>query len=292
MARPVLWNYHPDYAHTVGEMDECVAVYDCMDDHTAFMDGRHQVAENDRRLLAASGLVYAGGLKMREDRLLYQPEIHFFPCGVEVSHFRQAFEAHPRMRQLEREGMDSNVTLPDDVRDLTPPILGYWGALDRRIDWELLEEVAEKRRTWTIVLLGPAVKMPESEIRAIVERHPNIRWLGPRPYASLPAYARSFDVCVMPWVEGGDAESINPTKTLEYLATGRPVVSTRIPDVVAQYGPPEVELATGPRGFIAAIERALSNDEPQLRESRLAFTRGKTWGAMVEGMEALLQARL
>ena len=283
----VLWNYHPDYAHTVGRMGEKLAVYDCMDDHKTFMDGRHGVAENEVTLLEGSRVVYAGGLKMRADRLRYQPEIHFFPCGVEIAHFVSAFSSEPRP-----VGTPVGEDAPEDLRGLKSPILGYWGAVDRRLDWELIEAMARARRAWSIVLLGPRVKLPESELKGVLSRNPNIHWLGARKYADLPAYAREWDGCLMPWVEGGDAESINPTKTLEYLATGRPVISTRIHDMVAQYGPPTVHLATGATDFVAAVERALAEDSQGVRQTRLKLTEGNTWEAMVDGMEARLEAAL
>jgi glycosyltransferase involved in cell wall biosynthesis len=283
MRQPVLWNYHPNYAHTVGRMGERLAVYDCMDDHRAFMDGRGQVVEKEQILLRRSHVVFAGGLKMRQDRLVHAPEIHFFPCGVEVEHFTQAYDELP--------GAAPKEYWPDDIRDLSGPILGYWGAVDYRIDWELMQALATARPSWTLLLLGPVVKMPEEELRAILRAHPNIRWLGPRPYDLLPAYALAFSACLMPWVERGDAESINPTKALEYLATGRPVISTRIHDVVAQYEPPAVELASGASEFEAACARALAGDSAARREARRALTDGKSWDAMVEGMERkLIQA--
>ncbi len=280
MREVVLWNYHPNYAHTVGRMGERLAVYDCMDDHRAFMDGRNQVVAREQVLLRKSDVVFAGGLKMRADRLAHAPEIHFFPCGVEVEHFVQAYDDAP--------GAAPRESWPEDIRDLEGPILGYWGAVDYRIDWELMQAVAAARRDWTLLLLGPVAKMPEAELQAILAAHPNIRWLGPRPYDLLPAYARAFAGCLMPWVEGGDAESINPTKALEYLATGRPVISTRIHDVVAQYEPPAVELASGAADFEAACARALEGDSPERRRARRDLTDGKSWDAMVAGMEAHL----
>lgn len=284
MKDPILWNYHPDHAHTVSRMHERLAVYDCMDDHPVFMAGRNQVVENELRLLRLSGLVFAGGLKMRRDRLQHAPEILFFPCGVQTDHFARAYD--------ERVDAPLRAQVPEDVQHLPRPILGFWGAVDYRVDWALVKAVAALHPEWSLLFLGPIVKMPERELRAILAAHPNIRWLGARPYDSLPDYARSFAACLMPWVEGGEAESINPTKTLEYLATGRPVISTRIRDVVEQYESPAIEFATGAEAFAEACARALAEDTAERRRARKELTAGKTWIAMVDGMEAHLLRKL
>jgi UDP-galactopyranose mutase len=159
---------------------------------------------------------------------------------VDAAHFRRARAALPE---------------PDDQRRIPPPRLGYFGVVDERMDLELVRAVAESRPDLQIVLVGPVVKIDPASIPSL----PNVHHLGQKRYEELPAYIAGWDVAIMPFARNDATKFISPTKTLEYLAAGRPVVSTSIRDVVHPYGDEGlVRIADAPKDFIAAVDASLA----------------------------------
>ena len=143
---------------------------------------------------------------------------------------------------------------PADQEDLPKPRLGFYGVIDERFDIELLDKAAAMRPDWTFVMVGPVVKISEEEL----PRRHNICYLGSKTYEQLPAYLSGWDVALMPFAMNESTEFISPTKTPEYLAGGKPVVSTPIRDVVRTYGDLEgVQIAATAEEFVEACEKAL-----------------------------------
>jgi glycosyltransferase involved in cell wall biosynthesis len=150
-------------------------------------------------------------------------------------------------------------------------LLLFVGGVDERLDFELLDAVARLRPEWSIVLIGPELYVRAGQLL----RAPNIYRLGRRPYSRLPAYIQAADVCLVPYCDTPWARACNPVKVLEYLAGGRPVVSTDVPAL--RDFEPYVRIATGPREFVAAVEVLLEEDGPQQQEERRARARSETW---------------
>ncbi len=238
--RPVLWFYTPlalPYARHL----ECTAVvHDCMDELSAFdfADGRLKGLEQE--LLGLADVVFTGGRSLHEARRGRHDDIHLFPSAVDAQHFQQA-----------RGACD----VASDLKDVPGPRLGYFGVIDERVDLVLLRDVAAARPDWSFVMVGPVVKIDPSNLPHL----PNIHWLGSRSYSELPAYLAGWNVALMPFAMNKATRYISPTKTPEYLAGGRPVVSTLVPDVVASYGHLDgVIIADTAQAFIAGCEEALA----------------------------------
>ena len=217
---------------------ECV-VYDCMDELANFKGAPPELLPLEQRLLQQADLVFTGGHALFEAKRDRHPNIHPFPSSVDVAHFAQA-----RSKLIE----------PDDLVDLPHPRFGFYGVVDERMDLDLLAAVADARPEWSLVIVGPVVKISEDDL----PHRPNLYFLGGKSYAELPDYLRSWDVALMPFAINEATRFISPTKTPEYLAGGLPVVSTPITDVVRHYGEMEaVRIAAMPSEFVAACEQAL-----------------------------------
>ena len=176
--------------------------------------------------------------------------------------------------------------MPRDVVHLPHPIIGYFGVIDERIDYDLIARVAESFPHGSVVMIGPLAKVE----RSMLPSSDNIHWLGQRSYADLPAYLKSFDVCLMPFALNDATQYINPTKTLEYMAAGKPIVSTAVPDVVHNFTP-VVEVAASSADFVAAIQRALTSPDAQRIEQGIQRANGASWEAIVSTMRShMLQA--
>jgi UDP-galactopyranose mutase len=223
---------------------ECV-VYDCMDELANFKGAPPELLPLEQKLLKQADLVFTGGHSLYEAKRDRHPNIHPFPSSVDVAHFAQA---------------RSKLVEPDDLIDLPHPRLGFYGVIDERMDLQLLEAVADARPDWSIVMVGPVVKVSEDDL----PRRANLYYLGGKSYAELPDYLRGWDVALMPFAINDATRFISPTKTPEYLAGGLPVVSTPITDVVRHYGEMDaVKIAASPDEFVAACEAAMLLAEQQ-----------------------------
>ncbi|MBV9864298.1 MAG: glycosyltransferase [Abitibacteriaceae bacterium] len=264
---PVQWFYDPMAVKPfVGKMDEIAVVYDCMDELAKFKFAPPELIGRERELLAAADVVFAGGRKMAESKSRHNDNCHFYGCGVDIEHFGKA-----RL---------NDTPLPYDVANLNGPILGYFGVVDERMDYELVAKLADANPRWNIVIVGPHTKVdPET-----LPRRDNIHWLGGRNYEQLPAYTKAFDVCLMPFALNEATEYINPTKALEYMATAKPIVSSAVPDVVSNFKP-VVKIADSHEEFIQFCHRAVMQPDQVAVERGLKMAENNTWDAIVAKLE-------
>jgi glycosyltransferase involved in cell wall biosynthesis len=209
-----------------GEPD--LLVYDVMDDIASFKVAAPRHRELHEEALRRADLVFTGGRSLHRGVLQHRTDdVHCFPSGVEVEHFAPARNLRERRRPR--------------------PVAGYVGVVDERLDLELIEELARCLPDWDIAMVGPVVKLDDVTLPSAR----NLFWLGSRPYDLLPEVMAGFDVALMPFALNEATRSISPTKTLEYFAAGLPVVSTRVPDVVADHSE-VVQLADDGEGFAEA----------------------------------------
>jgi glycosyltransferase involved in cell wall biosynthesis len=163
-------------------------------------------------------------------------------------------------------------------------VIGYYGVIDERVDYDLLRYIAESLPEAELVMVGPVVKVDPNEL----PQAPNIHWLGQRQYAELPAHVKGFDVCLMPFALNEATEYINPTKTLEYMAAGKPIVSTAISDVVHNFTP-VVTVARSPEEFVAAVRAAIEAPSAEMIAHGLEQARTNSWESIVARMERIIR---
>ena len=238
---PILWYYTPmALGAEPATVRPRLIVYDAMDDLASFLAAPPELRIREARLLSHVDLVFTGGPTLYRQRRDMHPSVHCFPSGVEAAHFAAT----------------SKVSPPEGLAQQRRPILGYYGVIDERLDLDLLAEIADLRPDWTIALIGPVTKIDETTIPV----RSNIVRFGQQAYDDLPRFLACFDVALMPFARNEATRAISPTKTLEYLAGGKPVVSTPIADVITLYGD-AVEIATTGEEFVAATEAVLHPHE-------------------------------
>jgi len=262
----VAWYYTPMALGFTDHLEPCVTVYDCMDELSAFLDAPKLLREREEQLMARADLVFTGGQSLYEAKRTRHPRVYAFPSSVDVAHFRQARDPQPD---------------PPDQMAIPHPRLGFYGVIDERFDIELVRRVAELRPDWQIVLIGPVAKIDP----ATLPRPSNIHYLGGKQYSDLPSYLAGWDVALLTFALNASTRFISPTKTPEYLAAGRPVVSTPIRDVVRPYGERGfVRIAETPEAFVDAIVAALGDriDERGAEIDRYLATMSwdRTWADM------------
>ncbi|HEX4694678.1 UDP-galactopyranose mutase [Sphingomonas sp.] len=235
----VRWYYTPMMLPFSQHIQADCTVYDCMDELANFKNAPAELVPLEQRLLDCADLVFTGGYSLYEAKRDRHSSIHPFPSGVDVEHFAAA----------RKEGRD-----PADQTALPRPRFGFYGVVDERMDLELLAALADARPDWSIVIVGPVVKISPDDL----PQRANLHFLGGKSYAELPNYLRGWDVALMPFAINEATRFISPTKTPEYLAAGRPVVSTPIKDVIRHYGEVEaVRIASDAASFVAACDEAL-----------------------------------
>jgi UDP-galactopyranose mutase len=235
----VAWYYTPMMLSFSRDVPADAVVYDCMDELSKFRFAPETLLSLEQELIDKADLVFTGGSSLYEAKKDRHDSVHCFPSSVDRTHFAKA-----RAAQFD----------PGDQEDLPRPRLGFYGVIDERFDIELLGEIAQLRPDWSFVILGPVVKIAEHEL----PRSRNIHYLGGKGYEQLPAYLSGWDVALMPFAMNESTEFISPTKTPEYLAGGKPVVSTPVKDVVRHYGHLQgVQIAQGAEAFVAACDVAL-----------------------------------
>lgn len=257
----VAWYYTPMALEFSGHLRPVATTYDCMDELSAFAGAPAGIREKELALLSRSDLVLTGGRSLYEAKRALHRNVHECPSSVDVAHFGLA-----RQRLSE----------PADQQDLPRPRIGFFGVLDERLDRELLAGIAGRSPGWHFVIVGPLAKISPADLPSL----PNIHYLGPKSYRDLPSYISGWDVAMLPFARNEATRFISPTKTPEYLAAGRPVVSTSIPDVVVPYGRDGLaRIADTPELFVEAIRAALCDPASRWLPRADAFLSGNSWDA-------------
>lgn len=265
------WLYTPMAVRIAKALHPRTILYDCMDELTGFKDAPAELIEREKELLAAAEAVLTGGPSLYRAKKDRHSFVRCFPSSVDVDHFGRA-----------RAGEGG---MPSD-QPAAKPVLGYCGVIDERMDTEILERLAATHPEWQIVLLGPVVKIDPARLPQAA----NLHYLGRKEYAELPAYLSGWDVALMPFAIGPATKFISPTKVLEYMAAGRPIVSTPITDVVEPYSE-IVYIADGPDAFVRACEQALAaGDDERAQRRALAgdVLRRTSWEETAKQMDEIV----
>lgn len=282
---PILWLYHTPLAEQfIGMFNECFVVYDCFDDYTAYPgvspEEAERIVDQERRLLSHADIVFTSSSHLYQKCRSMNAQTHWVPNGVDYTLYEQ--------------GMQQAVLIPDDLKAAKRPIIGLTGQIKGKIDMELIDNLARLRPQWSFVFVGPVVKSIIPIANKLQEKYENVLFLGEKDPSDLPRYVAAFDIAIIPFIQNDWTRSINPLKLYEYLACGKPVVSTAIPDVVSfsERYPEAVQVAVDYDDFLQQLEFFLERDCTALREKRLNIARANSWDARVEEMLRLIAKRM
>ena len=267
----VFWYYTPMALRFTSHFTPIASVYDCMDELSAFKGAHSQLPLLERELFQNVDLVFTGGQTLYEAKRNQHRAVYAFPSSIDAAHFRKA-----RTQRVD----------PEDQSGIPHPRLGFFGVIDERFDRDLLDQIAQQRPEWQFVMIGPIVKIdPES-----LPQHANVHYLGSKKYEELPAYLAGWDVALLLFARNESTRFISPTKTPEYLAAGKPVISTSIRDVVRPYGELNlVQIADNPDDFVRAAEKILAKPHDDEWLARVdAFIANVSWDKTWSQMSNLI----
>lgn len=275
LQRYIFWYYTPMAIEIGNAFDPEMIVYDCMDELSNFKFAPPILREREKELFNKADIVFTGGHNLYKAKKDHHHNIYPFPSSIDKAHFEQA-------RITENE--------PADQQHIPHPRFGFYGVIDERMNLELLKDVAERKPDWHLVIIGPVVKIDP----ATLPKMNNIHYLGGKSYNELPHYLSGWEVAMIPFVLNESTEFISPTKTPEYLAGGKPVISTSIIDVVTPYGENNiVHIADTADEFIVAGEKELARINKEEWLSNIdEFLSSNSWDQTWEEMMRLLSETL
>ena len=237
------WYYTPMALPVSDHFNPALIVYDCMDELSAFKFAPVSLKEKEKELFKKADLVFTGGYSLYEAKKNRHPDVHVFPSSIDAGHFNKA-----RFYNVD----------PIDQDSIPHPRIGYFGVIDERMDLTLIEGIARRKPEWHIVMVGPVAKISPDTL----PKMPNIHYLGMKQYEELPSYISGWDIAMLPFAHNESTRYISPTKTPEYLAAGKPVISTPIIDVLRTYGRNGlVNIAGTPEEFVRVATLELENND-------------------------------
>jgi glycosyltransferase involved in cell wall biosynthesis len=271
----ILWFYTPMALGMTEGLKPEITVYDCMDELSAFKFAPPALRQMEKELLNKADVVFTGGYSLYEAKKHQHRNIHAFPSSIDKKHFITA-------RTIKQD--------QPDQANIPHPRFGFYGVLDERFDIELIREVATKKPEWHFVLLGPVVKIDP----ATLPNNPNIHYLGSKKYNELPAYLGGWDISMVSFAMNESTKFISPTKTPEYLAGGKPVISTPIKDVVESYGKNGlVHIINNSDEFVQVAEKELSvTDKREWLKQVDKCLSGVSWDNTVRQMRELIYSAI
>ncbi|RYZ31155.1 MAG: glycosyltransferase family 1 protein [Chitinophagaceae bacterium] len=272
------WYYTPMALPFTNHLNPELVIYDCMDELSAFKFAPVELLQYEKDLFTKADIVFTGGHSIFENKKNAHHNIYSFPSSIDKHHFGKA-------RKMKTE--------PEDQKHIPHPRFGFFGVIDERFDIEMIDAVAKAKPDWHFVLLGPVVKIDP----ATLPNYDNIHYLGGKKYDELPSYIAGWDIAMIPFAMNESTRFISPTKTPEYLAAGKPVISTPIRDVVSPYGNNGlVHIVFNADEFITAAEGELAKKRKSAWQRKVDdFLSGnswdRTWSQMVRNIEQTITQR-
>lgn len=267
----ISWYYTPMMLSWSEPLAPLAVVFDSMDELSLFKFAPPELLENEEKLFKRADVVFTGGQSLFEAKKHRHRNIHAFPSSIDAAHFAKAFDITEE---------------PFDQKEISRPRIGFFGVIDERMDIDLLDKISELRPDFQFVMIGPVVKIDEKDL----PRRENIHYLGGKSYDELPVYLAGWDAAMMPFAMNESTRFISPTKTPEYLAAGKAVVSTPIRDVVNPYGEKGLaRIAGNAEEFVAEIEEALAENAVERQLKVDEFLAGTSWDETFRAMKDLIE---
>lgn len=267
---PIGWFYSASFSPLLEQLHFETVVYDCMDELSLFKGAPSHLINQEKYLMAYADIIFTGGKSLYESKKQYHSNVYCFPSSVDEEHFAQAL---------------NGIEVAADIANLPSPIVGYYGVIDERIDLQLLHETSKKLPDVSFVMIGPLAKIEDADL----PKEKNIHYLGMKSYNELPSYLKAFDIAMMPFALNDATKYISPTKTLEYMAAGKPIISTKITDVVRDYSD-SVSLIENADEFCSAIKLLFYKKDILAAERGYDKILEKTsWNATADKMKSIIK---
>ncbi|MDT0644726.1 glycosyltransferase [Zunongwangia sp. F363] len=266
------WFYSAAFSPLLTDFRFDKVIYDCMDELSLFKGAPSELINQEKFLLSEANIVFTGGKSLYESKHKSHNNVHCFPSSVEQEHFRKASQ--------------EKSLSPEDLQKINSPMVGYCGVIDERIDLDLLQKTAILLPEIAFIMVGPLAKIQEEDL----PREENIHYLGMKPYNSLPVYLATFDIAMMPFALNDSTKFISPTKTLEYMAAGKPIISTAIKDIMRDYSNC-IPIIASAEEFANAIKNILKDPKDFSADYKEILSK-TSWDSTAAQMEEIIKSKV
>jgi glycosyltransferase involved in cell wall biosynthesis len=277
----ILWLFSPYAGKFVGQFNEKLVCYHCTDEFSAFpiystLKKKKEVQTMEKESLKKADIVFTTAKTLYERKKKYNPNTYLMPNPANIDHFSQV--------------LTKNLEIPHDIKGIKKPVVGYIGAIDKyKLDSELIEYIAKSRPDWSIVMIG-GMGICDTTTYKTVPKRENIHYLGQKRFDELPNYIKHFDVCIIPYNINNYTETVFPLKFFEYMATGKPIVTTNLP-ALDEYKD-IVGYAKDKEEFMEYIKKTLKEEDQVIINERLKIAKANSWDARVEEMIKIIKLHL
>lgn len=268
ISNPILIAGQAQALPLISAIDPSVSIYHCSDELASVSGFPESYGSIEEDLIAACDAVVATSERLAAAKRFYHDKVLTVRNAADYNHFARVGNAQ--------------VPIPEDLHSIRRPIIGYVGSMYEWIDYDLVHRLAGQRPEWSFVFIGPGRVRLLDKLSSL----PNVHFLGARQYAQVPNYLHSFEVAWIPFRYHDVTLKASPIKFYEYLAAGRPTVSTKLPDL-EQFSS-VAHLASTSDEFMEAITYALDDDTVERRAARMAVARQHSWDARFEDMLQLI----
>jgi glycosyltransferase involved in cell wall biosynthesis len=280
IGKPIIWFSHPSMVNLIGDFDPGLTIYHVVDEYSAYDnindEMKAKIDKLDKEMAEKADLVFVVSEKLFKKRKSYNPRTYIIPNGVDYEKYQNA--------------MSSNDPLPDDIKDLPKPIIGYSGLIGSYIDLKLIEQIAFRHPKWSLVLVGQNGSAANMDAFEKLIQMDNVYFLGNKSIDELPHYLKTFDVCLIPYKETEQVINSSSLKLYDYMAFGKPIVATSFP--VSRAMNDLLYIGSSAESFIGHVETAVFEDEKLLSEQRKEYAAANTWDHRVLQASALIKKRL
>ncbi|MBN3038399.1 MAG: YdcF family protein [Candidatus Omnitrophica bacterium] len=276
---PVIWTFLPTglTLDLINDISKKATIYYCIDNFSVSSSLANKVRATEKKLIKQADLVFVTANELYKYCSQYSSKVYIFPFGVNIENF-------------ERVRSDAGPMIPDDLKAIKRPIIGYIGGVHKWIDLDLIKDLAQRHHEYSFVFIGPL----QTDVSGLSDIK-NIHFLGPKAHTQLPEYVNYFNVGIIPYLLTDYTRNVYPTKLNEYLALGKPVVSTNLLEVNTfneRHGN-IVAVAKDTKGFADALEKAVSSEGgANILNKRVQIARENTWKNRIEQMSALIEAAI
>lgn len=278
--KPIIWLSHPSMAHLVGDFDPVMTIYHVVDEYSAYDNINDElktfIDKLDKEIAEKADLVFVVSEQLFKKRKGYNPCTHIIPNGVDFEKFKNT--------------LNSSNSLPDDIKRLPKPIIGYSGLIGSYIDLKLIEQIALRHPNWSLVLVGQKGIGSNMDVFEALIRMDNVHFLGSKTIDELPHYLKAFDVCLIPYIETEQVINSSSLKLYDYMAFGKPIVTTSFP--VSRELKDLLYLGSSRESFITLVENAVNEDDKIVSEKRKEYAAANTWDHRVLQASSLIEKRL
>lgn len=272
---PIIWTFLPTSVSIdiIDKIDHSLAVYYCIAEFTELASSSRKVNKAEAELLKRCDVVFAQGEKIKQRCLKYNDNCHIFPFGVKMNVFLRAA---------------GSSEMPDDMKTMKRPVLGYIGGIHKHVDFDLLGALADANPGASIALVGPV----QTDEAKVLRNKNNVHFLGKKEHVELPDYVDAFDLCLIPYLVTEYTETVYPTKLNEYLMRGKRVLSSAMPEVIkfAETFGNVVSIAKDNDDFVKKAKELLATPEDaKSAEARRTAAGNNSWERRIEEMSGVIQ---